>query len=120
MRALGLAVALQIVCYAGDPAMATVALNCDGHPYAVAVELSISRPLILGVHLSRVGTPQTDFPERLQIRSSMIDFDKKKARVIGAFPSQPRHPVNIVITKSSGILVYKGRYKLVCHWDAIG
>lgn len=117
---LATGVALQLLCCAADPAAATVSLNCDGHPYAIAIELGISSPLILGVFVSRDGAPMTAFSERLQIRSSTIDFDRKEARVIGALPSRPHLTVTLSVTDSDGTLVLKGTHKLVCDWNSIG
>lgn len=115
-----MAAALQLICYAADPAAATVSLNCDGHPYAIAIELSISSPEILNVFISRQGALTNEFSGQLQIRSSKIDFDKKEARVIGAFPTRPLTHVDIAVAGSEGTLVYKGKHKLVCDWNSIG
>lgn len=105
---------------AADPAAATVSLNCDGHPYAIAIELGISSPLILGVFISPDSAPMTAFSERLRIRSSKIDFDRKEARVIGVFPSRPRVTVTISVADSDGTLAFNGTHKLVCDWSSIG
>ncbi|PLP61128.1 hypothetical protein CYK37_02225 [Mesorhizobium loti] len=111
---------LQLILFATGPAAATVSLDCKGRRYAAGIELTISRPEIAGVLISRDGGVTAGSYERLQIRSSMIDFLKKEARITGIFPSHPRILVHLTIRGSDATLVYKGRHRLTCDWNSIG
>ncbi len=120
-RRLLAALALPCLLFLGLPsAFANGSLQCDGRPYAVEIQFSLSTGQLTELIVARTG-PGTEDSERFTLQQRFVDHRQQLMRVRGTSLERPQVAVALRVAGATGTLSYRGaQYELRCSWTALG
>ncbi|WPG37010.1 hypothetical protein [Variovorax sp. EBFNA2] len=103
-----------------SPAFANGSLQCDGRPYAVEIQFSLSTGQLTELIVARTG-PGTEGSERFTLQQRFVDHRQQLMRVRGTGLERPQVAVALRVAGATGTLSYRGaQYELRCSWTALG
>ncbi|PBI92156.1 hypothetical protein BKP43_20930 [Variovorax boronicumulans] len=103
-----------------SPAFANGSLQCDGRPYAVEIQFSLSTGQLTELIVANTASGG-DETERFSLQQRFVDHRRQFMRARGTGLDRPQVAVALRVAGATGTLSYRGtQYELRCNWTALG
>ncbi|TSD56672.1 hypothetical protein FFI97_020950 [Variovorax sp. KBS0712] len=103
-----------------SPAFANGSLQCDGRPYAVEIQFSLSTGQLTELIVANTASDAGE-TERFSLQQRFVDHRRQFMRARGTGLDRPQVAVALRVAGATGTLSYRGtQYELRCNWTALG
>ena len=103
-----------------SPAFATGSMQCEGRPYVVEIQFSLSSGELTELIVANADSEKNE-NKRFALQQRFVDYRREVMRARGTRLERPQVPVALRVSHAKGVLSYRGKqHTLRCDWAGLG